>query len=163
MAYPIVNLDKLQATKSGNLESLKHSADVPNGSVAHVGTLVAGERDLFNLVVPATATLQTTEVVLVASPEVLYLPGKSLEDFVNLAGIPMRAYHLDRGDIFTISDDGIDGATVEGQYVIPQNGSLKLVAAADLTGNTKFAAKVIKKTTIGFNAKPATVVQVVKA
>jgi hypothetical protein len=163
MAYPIVNLDKLQASKSGNLESLKHTADVPNGSVAHVGTLVAGERDLFNLVVPATATLQNTEVVLIASPEVMYLPGKSLEDFVNPTGIPMRAFHLHAGDVFTISDDGIDGATVEGQYVIPQNGSLKLAAAADLTGNTKFAAKVIKKSTIGYTGKPASVLQVVKA
>lgn len=163
MAYAIVNLDKLQASKTGNLESLKHTADVPNGSVAHVGTLVAGERDLFNLVVPTTASIANTEVVLIASPEVVYLPGKSLEDFVNVTGIPMRAFHLHAGDVFTISDDGLDGTTVEGQYVIPQNNSLKLIAAVDLTGGTKFAAKVIKKTTIGFTGKAASVVQVVKA
>jgi hypothetical protein len=163
MAYPIVNLDKLQASKIGNLETLQHTADVPNGSVAHVGALVAGQRDVFSVVVPTTATITNTEVVLIASPEVLYLPGKSLEDFTNVAGTNMRAYHLHAGDVFTISDDGIDGATVEGQYVIPQNNSLRLAAAADLSGGTKFAAKVIKKTTIGYNQKPATVVQVVKA
>lgn len=164
MVYPIVNLDKLQAKKNGNLESLQHTVDVPNGSVAHVGTLVSGTRNVFNVVVPATATIGNTEVVLIASPEYNYLPGKSLEDFVNVTGTNMRAYHLHAGDIFTISDDGIDGTTVVGQYLIPQNGSLKLAAAADLSGGTKFAAKVINKTTIGFgNAKAATVVQVVKA
>jgi hypothetical protein len=163
MAYPIVNLDKIQAKKNGNLESLQHVADVPQGSVAHVGTLVAGTRDVFNVVVPTTASITTDEVVLIASPEYNYLPGKSLEDFVNVTGLNMRGYHLTEGDTFTISDDGIDGTTVEGQYVIPQNASMKLKAAADLTGGTRFAAKVIKKTTIGFGGtKAATVVKVVK-
>jgi hypothetical protein len=163
MAYPIVNLDKLQAKKNGNLESLQHTADVPQGTVAHVGSLVAGTRDVFNVVVPSTASILTDEVVLIASPEYNYLPGKSLEDFVNVTGLNMRAYHLHVGDTFTISDDGIDGTTVEGQFIIPQNASMKLKAAADLTGGTRFAAKVIKKTTIGFTGKPATVVKVVKA
>lgn len=164
MVYPIVNLDKIQAKKSGNLESLKHTVEVANGSVANVGALVAGTRDVFELATPATATLATEEVVLIASPEFSYLPGKSLEDFVNPAGIPMRAYHLVEGDTFTISDDGIDGTTVIGQYVIPQNASLKLAAAADLTGGTRFAAKVVQKGTIGFNgAKASTTVKVVKS
>lgn len=164
MTNPIVNLDKIQAKKVGNLESLQYTADVANGSVAMVGDLVTGERELKNVVVPATAKLTSDEVVLIASPEVNYLPGKSLEDFVNLANQPMRAYHLTIGDIFTISDDGIDGTTVVDQYVIPQNASLKLAAAADLTGGTRFAAKVISKGNIGFgNAKAATTVQVVKA
>lgn len=163
MTYPIVNLDKIQAKKFGNLESLQHTADVPNGAVAHVGSLVAGTRDVYNLVVPSADSVASEEIVLVASPEYNYLPGKSLEDFVNVAGQPMRAYHLTEGDVFTISDDGIDGATVVGQYVVPQDGSLKLAVAADLSGGTRFAAKVIEKRTIGFgSAKPATVVQVIK-
>lgn len=163
MTYPIVNLDKIQAKKFGNLESLQHTADVQNGAVAHVGDLVSGTRDVHNLVVPTTASISTEEVVLVASPEYNYLPGKSLEDFVNVAGQPMRAYHLTEGDVFTVSDDGIDGATVVGQFVVPQDGSLKLATAADLSGGTRFAAKVIEKRTIGFGgAKAATVVQVVK-
>lgn len=164
MVYPIVNLDKIQAKKNGNLESLKHTADLPNGSVVHVGDLVVGTRDVYNVIVPTTASIAATEVILVASPEFSYLPGKSLEDFVNVTGNIMRAYHLTEGDIFTISDDGIDGTTVAGQYVIPQNASTKLAVAADLTGGTKFAAKVINKTTIGFGgAKAASVLQVVKA
>lgn len=164
MAYPIVNLDKLQASKIGNLETLQHVADVPNGSVAHIGALVTGQRDVFNVVVPSTASIGNTEVVLIASPEVLYLPGKSLEDFTNVAGTNMRGFHLHAGDIFTISNDGIDGTPTVGQYVIPQNNSLRLAAAADLSGNTKFAAKVIAQTVIGYNgAKSASVVQVVKA
>lgn len=164
MSNPIVNLDKLQAKKNGNLESLQHTVDVPNGYVAHLGTLVAGTRNVFNVVVPTTASIANTEVVLIASPEFTYLPGKSLEDFINPTGLNMRAYHLHAGDVFTVSDDTIDGTTVVGQYIIPQNASMKLAAAADLSGGTKFAAKVIQKTTIGFGgAKTATVVQVVKA
>jgi hypothetical protein len=163
MSNPIVNLDKLQAKKNGNLESLQYTSDVPNGYVAHVGSLVSGTRNVFNAVLPTTASIANTEVVLIASPEYNYLPGKSLEDFINPAGLNMRAYHLHAGDIFTVSDDAIDGTTVVGQYLIPQNASMKLAAAADLTGGTKFAAKVIDKKTIGFGgAKAATVVQVVK-
>lgn len=164
MTNPIINLDKIQAKKNGNLESLKHTADVAQGSVAHVGALVTGSRDVHELVTPATATITTDEVVLIASPEYSYLPGKSLEDFVNVTGTPMRAYHLTEGDVFTLSDDGIDGTTAVGGYVIPQNASLKLAVASDLTGGTRFAGKVIAKGNIGFNnAKPATTIKVVKA
>lgn len=156
-----VRLDKCQAVYAGNIESVVHTAELQNGMVINLGDLKAGERELREVAVPATATLGSEEVLLVYSPEVMYDERKTLADFTIPAGTPARAYHLTVGDIFTITDDGITGSTVVGQYVVPANGSLRLTAAADLSGGTRFAGKVIAKET--FNGVAASVIQVVKA
>jgi hypothetical protein len=90
-----------------------------------------------------------------------YNAGEVKTDFILKAGQVGRAYIPSVGDIFTITDNVITGTTVVGQYVIPANASLQLAAAADLTGGTRFAAKVIEKTTL--YGLPATAIQVVKA
>lgn len=157
-----VRLDKCQAVVAGNIESVVHTAELQNGMVINLGALKAGERELRQVATPATATLGSEEVLLVYSAEVMYDERlNKLSDFVIPAGTPARAYHLTVGDIFTITDDGITGTTVVGQYVVPANGSLRLAAAADLSGGTRFAGKVIAKET--FNGVAATVIQVVKA
>lgn len=161
--HVIVNLDRIQAVKTGNIESVVANIDLDNGSFVHLGGLVNGERELRQAVVPTTATITTDEVVLVASPELDYLPGKGLKDFYIPAGTPARAYHLEVGDIFTITDDGITGTPQVGKYVVPQNGSVKLAVANDLTGGTRFAGKIIEKTYLGFDRISASVIQVVKA
>lgn len=159
----IVRLDKVQASYNGNLESVKHSADMSNGSVVNLGALVAGETELHQVAVPATATLASEEVLLVASPELMYDSlKKGLADFTNKANVAARAYHLVAGDVFTVTDDMITGASVVGQYVSPQNGSLLLAASAGLP-STRFIGKVIAKETLGFSKSPATVIKVVKA
>lgn len=158
----ILNLDKVAATKSGRLESVKHTAELQNGMVVNLGALATGEREVFDVSVPATATLATAEVLLIAAPEVMYEGYKGLKDFTITAGTATKAYRLETGDIFTVTDDAITGTTVVGQYVIPANASLKLAAAADLTGGTKFAAKVIEKGTLGYDGAASTTVQVIK-
>ncbi len=156
----VVRLDKCQATVNGNIESVVHTQELQNGMVINLGALKAGHTELREVAVPATATLGTEEVLLVYSAEVMYDERKNkLVDFVIDAGKPARAFHLTVGDIFTITDDGITGATVVGEYVIPANASLRLAASATL-GTTRFAGKVIAKET--FNGVPATVIQVVK-
>lgn len=158
----IVRLDKVQAVYNGNIESVQHDADLEQGSIINLGALMTGEREIRAVAEPATATLGTAEVLLVASPEVLYESGKSLADFVNKADKPCRAYHLTVGDIFTVSDSNITGTTVKDQYLIPADGSFKLTAAADLTGNTKFAAVVLEKGTLGYAGAASTTCQVIK-
>lgn len=158
----IVNLDKVLASYNGNIESVVHTADLDNGSFIHLGALVDGERELRQVVIPSTTSITSEELLMVASPEVMYESGKSLKDFYNPANKPARAYHLSVGDIITLSDDAFTGATVLNQYVIPANATTKLAPAADLIGGTRFAAKVIAKGTIGFNRVAATTIQVVK-
>jgi hypothetical protein len=170
MTHAIVNVEKIN--RGGvELVNLVHTADMDNGVIAHVGDLVTGEGELRQVAVPTAQSILTDPVVLVASPEIqgdMYLPYSTLQDFYNKANIPARGYRLPVGAQFTITTDGFDGVAVKDQYLIPQAGDLRLVAAADLTGNTKFAVKVLSTTEKfgytgnGFDKKSAVLVEVVK-
>lgn len=144
-----VRLDKLQAKKGGNISSVKNlTADMQNGFVVHAESLSSGEREAMDVIQPATATLTSKSILLHASVETVYLAGQTLLDYYLPMGTVGRAYLLHQGDIVTVTDNVITGSSVVGQYVIPQNGSFQLAAAVDLSGGTKFQAKVIEKTTI---------------
>ncbi|MBD8839480.1 hypothetical protein IFU39_16835 [Paenibacillus sp. CFBP 13594] len=155
--YGAVRLDKLQAVYSGNISSVKSALEVDNGRVVVAGSLVSGQRELYNAATPTAVA--TDEILLVASPEVTYEAGAGILDFTNKAGKPARAYHLTVGDIVTVTDVNIDGTSVVDQYLIPVNGSDKLAPSATL-GTTRFVAKVISKGTLYGQA--ATVYKVVK-
>lgn len=156
-----VRLDKVEATRSGNLLSVKSAAELQNGFVVYAHALAAGEREVFTAVQPATATITTDEVLLIASPEVTYNAGETIVDFTNAIGVAARAIPLRTNDIVTISDLVITGTTVVGQFLIPQNASYQLALAATLAGGTRFAGEIIEKTTIYGQA--ATVIKVIKA
>jgi hypothetical protein len=155
-----VRLDKIQAIKGGNIESVKNaSADMQNGFVFHAEDLSSGEREALDVIQPTTASITAKSLLLHASVETVYLAGQTLLDYYLPAGQIGRAYHLRAGDEITITDNVITGTTSVGKYLIPQNGSFQLAVANDLTGGTKFAAKVIAKETIYGQA--ATVIRVV--
>ena len=170
--HVVVNTDKIMSAKYGNSVSVVHSSDLDNGTVVALGALSATDREVFTAAVSATPT--TDLLVFIHTPEFqgdLYLPGKTLKDFYNVANKPMRGYFLHEGDIITITDNGITGATTVGQYVIPTAGATKLSAAADLSGNTRLAFKVIEKldattafsyTGSGYEKETASVLMVVK-
>jgi hypothetical protein len=153
-----VRLDKVHAKKYGNIESVKNTVDMQNGFVFYAENLSSGEREIKDVIQFATATITTKSLLLHASVETVYLAGQTILDFYVPAGSAGRAYLLKAGDIVTITDNVITGSTVIGQYVVPQNASLQLAAAADLTGGTKFQGKVIAKETI--YGQSATVIQV---
>lgn len=163
----IVNLDKVQACYSGNLESMVFDTDVTNGVFAHIGGLkeglVSGDGEVVEAVVPTAESIATQEVVLHASPEVNYDPRQAgLKHFKLKAGEIGRGYHLTPGDMITLTEDLIDGTPVVGEYVIPQAGSMKLVASKDGAG-TYFVAKVVEKGVLGFDAQTAYTIRVVNA
>lgn len=154
----VVRLDKLQASYVGNIESVAHASVVmKNGNVVSVGNFLNGKDEVRSATAPAALT---EEILLVAAPEVMYDERKRLAEFTIPVGKPARAYHLTVGDVFTITDDGISGSTVLGQFVIPAVGNLRLTASAT-EGTGRFVGKVIRKET--FNDSPATMIQVVKA
>jgi hypothetical protein len=170
MTHAIVNVEKIN--RGGvELVNLVHTADMDNGVVAHLGDYVTGEGELRQVVVPTAQSILTDPVALVASSEIqgdMYLPYSTLKDFFNKANLPARGYRLPVGAQFEITTDGFDGVAVKNQYLIPQAGSLRLVAAADLTGNTRFAVKVVATglkfgyTGNGFEKKDSVLVEVVK-
>lgn len=170
MTHAIVNIEKLN--RDGvELVNLVHTADMDNGVVAHVGDLVQGEGELRQVVVPTAQSITTDPVAFIHSPEIqgdMYLPYSTLKDFYNPANKPARGYYLPVGSQFKITTDGFDGVAAKGKYLVPQAGSLRLVVADDLSGGTKFAAKIIAVgeklgyTGTGFIKKDAVLVEVVK-
>jgi hypothetical protein len=156
-----VLLDRVMATQVGPLYSVVHTADIENGQICGLGALSTGERELYTLATPATASLGTMEIVLIASPEVMYNAATDdVRAFVIPTGYPARAYGLKPGDTFTVNDSNITGTSAVAKYAIPANGSLKLTIADDLSGNTRFAAIVIEKGYI--NGEASTTFRVIK-
>lgn len=170
MSHAIVNVEKLN--RGGvELVNLVHTADMDNGVVAHVGDFATGEGELRQVVVPTAQSITTDPVVLVASHEIqgaMYEPYSTLKDFYNVSGNPALGYRLPIGAQFSITTDGFDGTAVKGSYLIPQANSLRLAVAADLTGGTIFAAKIVEVglsfgyTGSGFDKKSSILVEVVK-
>ena len=164
--HVIVELRKIQASYNGNIESVQHTADMDNGSIINLGDLITGETELRAVGIPATLTLGTEPVLLVASPEVNYETGKSLKDFYNVADKPARAYWLTPGDVFVINYAGItclaNNIPVKGNYVIQANDSLKLTESETI-GATSFSGKIIGLTTLGYDGVGAAIIQVVKS
>ena len=157
--YGAVRLDKVAAI-AGGIESVKHNARLENGMVHHVAGLAAGEREVKSVVTPSTASILTDSILLHASPELNYVEGETILDFSVEVGKIGRSYHLEVGDIITVTDAVITGASVVGQFLIPANNSLKLTAAANLDGGTRFAARVLEKGSIYGQA--STTFQVIK-
>lgn len=91
-----VNLDKLQATSNGNIETVIATKALGNGALVALGTPATGHREAMNAVAPTNAL----ELLLVAAPEVKYDESLDQLDITTKANTPVRAYHLTVGDKF---------------------------------------------------------------
>lgn len=126
----IVWRDKVLSSYHGNIESvIVHDADgneveVPNGVFVTLdGTL---GREVKRAVL-AGAEDATAEVLLVASPEVVYDGSDDLADFVNEEGAVARAFRLADGDVITLTEDLFaEGTTlsVGTKLAVSENGLL---------------------------------------
>jgi hypothetical protein len=159
MAKGMVRKDKIKSTYNGNLESVKHSAELQNGNVVFIGDLAAGEREVRNVVIPLTAALPTGKIYLIGTGELTYRVGETYADFSTPIGGKALAYELAEGDVFTVSTNVITGTAEVGKYLIPTNASLQMSVANDASGTSKFAAKIIELTTI-YGGYAAAVVRV---
>jgi hypothetical protein len=156
-----VRLDKVKAAYHGNLASIVHNADLDNGMVVQLGDLATGQREVFQVKVPDDTSVQEDAIWLHATPELTIWPGQTITDFYLPAGQFGRAYHLEAGDIVTITTDMLTGTVDVGNYVNPKAGQLKLdVQASAPTTPTRFQGRVIELDTI--YGKPAAVILVEK-
>lgn len=145
----IVNLDKIAGT---HLSNGVHATDVMlNGYFVELGSLVVGERELYNITAPVDVT--TTEVLLHASPEVMYDPRQSsLDKFFVEVGQECRLYHLTVGDIITLTEDLFATEPAVGDIVSAQNGAYKL--GATVVG-ARLTFEVLEATFLGAMRTPA--------
>ena len=180
--YNMVNLDKLQAIKAGNIVSVKwDGGKLQNGIPILLGALVTGERELYyamctgaTAILAATAAASEATVYLVANPEVMYEAGTMIDDFIATTGQAMRAYALYEGDEFTLSSGAYVGTAALNEYlhmVATGAGATTGVnlgmscweVTAVLPPDYKTVAKCIELTTIGYDDNTAATFRVIKA
>lgn len=169
MAYGVVRTDNMYGTDvRAGLVSIKYivttgegsaaqktETAIENGSVLKVGALIDGEREIFEGTATAAGTA-LTDVVLVASPEVMYDERKrNLDEFINEAGKTCRGYRLHKGDIFSVTADALDFSTNEATdgkvgSVVELKAGIKLnVKTGSATTNSTVVGKVIAIDVVG--------------
>lgn len=139
--------------------SFQSAVAIENGSLVTKGNLVANEREIYEAVAPATATLATEKVYLVANPawsyDDSYAKNQNEDQFINVAGNSFRVYELKANKRFKVTDYSItpiDGTTpvAVGQYVGLANGSMKPVASVAKPAGSAFVGKIIAVDQTGF-------------
>ena len=141
--HAVVRTDRMEGTGDRNsLVSIKYIVSttptaIENGNVLKRGDLLEGEREVFAGAVPA-ANDALDDIVLVATPEVMYDERlRNLDDFINEAGKIARAYHLRKGDIFSVTKEALAGAeTPAVGNVVELKADTKLQVVKAATGAT---------------------------
>lgn len=148
----LVSIKYIVTSGTGTSEDpyVKTETAIDNGNVLKVGDLMDGEREIFEGSAPA-ATDALSEVVLVASPEVMYDERKrNLDEFFNEAGKPCRGYRLHKGDIFSVTKDALDGAAEPAVGdVVELKAGTKLNVAAEATPSSTVVGKIIAVDVVG--------------
>lgn len=145
MAYGIVRTDNMYGTDvRAALVSIKYMGEggdtptaIENGSVLKVGALIEGEREIY-VGGAVAANDKVEDVVLVASPEVMYDERKkNLDEYINDAGKACRGYHIHSGDIFSVTKEALAGAAVPAVgNVVELAAGTKLNVVTEATGAT---------------------------
>lgn len=155
MAHSIFRSDNLQATNaSAGLYSVKFYdsgayADIDNGRVVALDSLVSGEREVWKAVKPAADT-DLANVVIVGSPEIMYsAQDRNLSDFYNKANVAARGYMLTAGDIFSVSVDAVTATTPAVGNIVELQADTKLKVVASLTSGSTAVGKIIAIEKIG--------------
>lgn len=160
MAYAVVRTDKLTGTDDrARLVSVRYqpvdsesnenvAAEIENGCFVLLGDLEDGSREIYIGTDPE-ADSALSEVVLVASPEVMYDERlKSLDQFINVAGKAARGYRLHTNDIFSVTADALDGTPAKGKVVELQDGTKAKVVTSATSGSTVIG-KIIDVNVVG--------------
>lgn len=154
--HAIVRTDLMSGTdvRSG-LVSLKYmgasgdtATDIDNGHVVLLDGLQDSEREIYGAKDP-TGSEAMRGIALVCSPEVMYDEReRELEDFYNVAGRAARGYRLHDGDIFSVTEEALDGTRALNDTVELQAGT-KLNSAASATGGMTSIGKIIAIDKVG--------------
>ena len=160
MAYAVVRTDKLTGTDDrARLVSVRYqpvdstsnenvATEIENGNFVLLAGLEDGAREIYVGVEP-TASSALTDVVLIASPEVMYDERKKkLDEFINVAGKAARGYRLHSNDIFSVTADALDGTPAKGKIVELQ-GDTKAKVVASATSGSTVIGKIIDVNVVG--------------
>lgn len=145
MAYAVINTDSMSATKDAS----KHvcfkivNTALENGSVVKIGSLVTGERQLYTYSTPQASTPLTSIAILVTPELVADERKKALSDFRNEVGDKALGFMLEKGDVFTITAEGLTGTSIAVGNVVELQANTKLkVVATATSGSTKVGSVI---------------------
>lgn len=120
MAYTVFRCDDMPGidNRTFNKSVLVQDAngnniDVENGTIVEIGGLVPGQHDLY-VAHLATSSSNVADCAVLGAPEVIYTDlynEKNLDAFINKAGVPVLAYLLSDGGIFSVTKEGFVGGT----------------------------------------------------
>lgn len=144
--------------ETSNLKAVHYAAriwdavanvDVENGTIGYLDGQNEENGVIYNFV---KGTKKGATPVLVHNPEWTEDTSNRLnqrkDKFVNVAGVPFRAFTLTVGDEFALSPEGFAGEPVVGKYVsVDTNGKLA-VADAPVEGAV-MVGKIMRKRQIG--------------
>lgn len=147
----VVRTDKMFATDNrAGLVSVRYQPGdtmtaIDNGNVVKITALEEGSREVYKGVTPA-ASDDIKDIVLVASPEVMYDEHKhNLDEFQNAAGDIARGYRLHTNDIFSVTQEALTGDD-------PAVGKTVELAAGTKLNVTDSASGTVVGTIIDVNA-----------
>ena len=158
MAYGIVRTDNMYGTDvRAALVSIKYMGAngstptaIENGNVLKIGSLISGEREIY-VGGAVAATDKLNDVVLIASPEVMYDERKkNLDEFINEAGKACRGYRLHSGDTFSVTKDALTGsATPAVGNIVELTAGTKLNVVASATDKSTVVGSIIAIDVVG--------------
>lgn len=155
MATSLINYDNVHVVcessylgatyGDGRILSMKYEEDLDNGKVVVAGDYLGAE--VYEAEEPATGDAVYLVLTTPAHPYDYTKAMQSAEYFYNAKGDAMRCYPLNKKDVFTISEDGIEAisestALAKGQFVIADGVDLKAVATAPTANG--FIGKIIE-------------------
>ena len=154
--HAVVRTDRMFGTDNrAGLISVKYipsstETAIENGNVLKATELISGEREVFKGVTPA-ANDAMKDIVLVASPELIYDERKhNLDDFTNEAGKLARAYRLHSGDIFSVTQEALAGASSPAVgNIVELKADTKLNVVASATSGSTVVGKIIAIDVVG--------------
>jgi hypothetical protein len=162
MAYCVVNLDRMAATKNPDkLFTVNYYVSdtrtaIQNGSIVTIGDLDSNTREAFKAtavsdVDASGVTVGAGKLFLIASPEYLVRNEEDHVDFTNPTTESARAYMLCYGDVFGVTKEGFYGTTqptTTNKYVTLYADGNVLMTAVNSASNNKIG-EFIGKQTIG--------------
>jgi hypothetical protein len=153
--FGVARLDSVKAVYGGHLYSVQSNEAIQNGSVGEVGNLLTGEREVRAFNKPTAESIAIEPAVLVANEEINYDQSTrstyALEAYTNRAKKPLRAYELQAGDIFSVSDNMVDALAAEavvGNKVTLTVGAHTLSEKTEVT-TERFVGRIEAIETIG--------------
>jgi len=159
--YAVVDTVNLRAVHyAERIMDAVSDKDLENGIFGHLEGLAEGESHIYKFV---EGVKEGEDVLMVKAPEwnvdECRMTNQRRDQFINVAGVPFRAFYLEKNDEFGITIEGISEATrsvVEGvvdfaatpvYLTIGADG--KLVASTSKTDGAAMEAQIMRKRMVG--------------